>query len=59
MSQKVWVGVDVGSVSINIAVVNRRREVIKDYYIRVEGEPNVITGWGPSSPPLPISQVWE
>ncbi len=39
MDEKVWVGLDIGSVSINIALINGEREVIKDYYVRIEGEP--------------------
>lgn len=39
MADEVWVGIDIGSVSINIAVINGDKDVIKDYYIRIEGEP--------------------
>jgi len=31
--------IDVGSISINIAVIKDSREVLKDYYVRIEGEP--------------------
>ena len=34
-----FLGIDVGSISINIAVINDSREVLKDYYVRIEGEP--------------------
>ncbi len=39
MDEKVWIGVDIGSVSINIAVINGKKEVLRDYYVRIEGEP--------------------
>ncbi len=34
-----FLGIDVGSISINIAVINDSREVLRDYYVRIEGEP--------------------
>jgi len=34
-----FIGIDVGSVSVNVAVLNDAREVVKDYYVRIEGEP--------------------
>ncbi len=36
---KVYMGVDVGSVSINIVIVTKTGEVIKDLYLRTEGKP--------------------
>ncbi len=36
---KLYVGIDVGSVSVNVAVLNKKREVLKDYYVRLEGDP--------------------
>jgi len=36
---RVWIGVDIGSVSINIAVLNEEKKVAKDYYVRIEGAP--------------------
>ena len=37
--KELFVGIDVGSVSVNLAVMNRQKKVLKDYYIRIEGEP--------------------
>ena len=36
---KVFVGIDVGSVSVNLAVLNNGRDVLKHRYARIEGEP--------------------
>jgi predicted CoA-substrate-specific enzyme activase len=34
-----YLGLDIGSISINIAILNDSKEVLKDYYVRIEGEP--------------------
>lgn len=35
----VYIGIDIGSISINIAILNDSKEVLKDYYVRIEGDP--------------------
>jgi len=37
--KKYFVGIDLGSVSINLAVLDNNREILKDYYVRIEGRP--------------------
>jgi len=37
--EEIYVGIDIGSVSINVAIANDKKEVLKDYYIRIEGAP--------------------
>jgi predicted CoA-substrate-specific enzyme activase len=37
--EEIYVGIDIGSVSINVAILNAKKEVLKDYYIRIEGAP--------------------
>ncbi|MCK4353283.1 CoA activase [candidate division WOR-3 bacterium] len=37
--ERLYIGIDIGSVSINIAVLNENKQVSKDWYIRIKGEP--------------------
>jgi activator of 2-hydroxyglutaryl-CoA dehydratase len=37
--EKYYLGVDVGSISTNVALINEKREVIESVYIRTEGKP--------------------
>jgi len=37
--KRIYVGIDIGSVSINVSVLNAQKEVLKDYYLRMEGKP--------------------
>ncbi len=37
--EKYYLGVDVGSISTNIAVIDEKREVVESVYIRTEGKP--------------------
>jgi len=37
--ERMYVGIDIGSVSINVSLLNAQKEVLKDYYLRMEGKP--------------------
>ena len=37
--EQYYLGVDVGSISTNLAVINESRELIESVYIRTEGKP--------------------
>ena len=37
--EKYYLGVDVGSISTNVALINDKREVVESVYIRTEGKP--------------------
>ena len=37
--ERMYVGIDIGSVSINVSVLNAQKEVLRDYYLRIEGKP--------------------
>jgi len=39
MSEKLFLGIDIGSVSVNIVVLNEKKEVIHEAYIRHQGQP--------------------
>lgn len=37
---KYYLGIDIGSISVNIAVLNEKKEVIEEQYHRIKGEPH-------------------
>lgn len=39
MNEGIFIGVDVGSVSLNVALINRDREILGESYTRTRGEP--------------------
>ena len=39
MENKYYIGVDVGSISTNVAVIDEFRNIIETVYIRTEGKP--------------------
>ncbi|MBI4722979.1 MAG: CoA activase [Candidatus Stahlbacteria bacterium] len=36
---RIYIGIDIGSISINVAVLNDKSEVLNDWYVRTEGKP--------------------
>lgn len=36
---KFYIGVDIGSVSINVAVLSEGKDILRDWYVRTEGKP--------------------
>ena len=39
MYQKKYIGVDIGSVSIKAVLINERKEILEDHYVRSHGQP--------------------
>jgi activator of 2-hydroxyglutaryl-CoA dehydratase len=38
-SEKLYLGIDVGSVSANTVIMNDRQEVLEEHYTRLKGQP--------------------
>ena len=43
MGNQFYIGVDVGSISINTVVVDQKKEVIEEHYTRIQGQPLEVT----------------
>ena len=39
MSQKKYVGLDIGSVSVKAVLVNEHKEILENHYVRSHGQP--------------------
>lgn len=39
MSEKLFLGIDIGSVSVNLVILNEKKEILKEEYIRHMGQP--------------------
>ncbi|MBI2472354.1 MAG: 2-hydroxyglutaryl-CoA dehydratase, partial [Planctomycetes bacterium] len=38
MSQKKYIGLDIGSVSVKAVLINERKEILENHYVRTHGQ---------------------
>ena len=61
MSEKLFLGIDIGSVSVNMALINEKKEVVHEDYIRHQGQP-VKTALGALKDleeKFPSDKIWD
>ena len=61
MSEKLFLGIDIGSVSVNIVLLNEKKEILKEEYIRHMGQPvkTALEALKDVEKNFPVENIWD
>jgi predicted CoA-substrate-specific enzyme activase len=61
MSEKLFLGIDIGSVSVNLAILNEKKEILKEEYIRHMGQPvkTALEALKEVEAAFPVENIWD
>ncbi len=61
MSEKLFLGIDIGSVSVNLVILNEKKEILKEEYIRHMGQPvkTALEALKDVEAKFPVENIWD
>lgn len=61
MSEKLFLGIDIGSVSVNLVILNEKKEILKEEYIRHMGQPvkTALDALKDVEAKFPVENIWD